>query len=75
LGGPFGDGLIHGLKLVAVAVVAQAVWDMARRLCPDLRRAGIALAAIVLLGLTASVYAQLIAIALGAALGLALCRD
>ena len=53
LGGPFGDGLIHGLKLVAVAVVAQAVWDMARRLCPDLRRAGIALAAIVLLGLTA----------------------
>ena len=71
LGGPLGDGLIHGLKLVAVAVVAQAVWDMARRLCPDLRRAGIALAAIVLLGLTASVYAQLIAIALGAVLGMA----
>lgn len=75
LGGPLGDGLIHGLKLVAVAVVAQAVWDMARRLCPDLRRAGIALAAVVLLGLTASVYAQLIAIALGAVLGLALCQD
>ena len=33
LGGPVGGGFIHGLKLVAVAVVAQAVWDMARRLC------------------------------------------
>ena len=42
LGGPFGAGLIHGLKLVAVAVVAQAVWDMARKLCPDWQRAGIA---------------------------------
>jgi chromate transport protein ChrA len=33
LGNAAGQGLIHGLKLVAVAVVAQAVWDMARRLC------------------------------------------
>ncbi len=28
-------GFIHGLKVVAVAVVAQAVWGMARSLCPD----------------------------------------
>ena len=28
-------GLIHGLKIVAVAIVAQAVWGMARSLCPD----------------------------------------
>lgn len=31
-------GVLHGLKLVAVAVVAQAVWGMARNLCPDARR-------------------------------------
>lgn len=75
LGGPVGAGLIHGLKLVAVAVVAQAVWDMARRMCPDHRRAGIALAALVLLSLLTTVYAQLIVIALGAAAGLLLCRS
>jgi chromate transporter len=73
LGGPVGGGLIHGLKLVAVAVVAQAVWDMARRLCPDQRRAAIALIAIGALSILTTVYAQLIVIALGAVLGLALC--
>ncbi|MEC5409437.1 chromate efflux transporter [Paraburkholderia sp. MPAMCS5] len=73
LGGPVGEGLIHGLKLVAVAVVAQAVWDMARRLCPDRRRAFIALAAIAVLTVLTTVYAQLIVIALGAALGFVLC--
>jgi chromate transporter len=74
LEGGLGDGLVHGLKLVAVAVVAQAVWDMARRLCPDRRRAAIALCAIATLGVLNTVYAQLIAIVLGAVLGLALCR-
>jgi chromate transporter len=69
LGGLAGAGIIHGLKLVAVAVVAQAVWDMARRLCPDHRRAAIALAAIALLSVLTTVYAQLIVIALGATLG------
>src|SRR5271166_4138642 len=43
--GPIGAGILHGLKLVAVAVVAQAVWGMARTLCPDRRRALIAAAA------------------------------
>jgi chromate transporter len=75
LGGPVGLGLVHGLKLVAVAVVAQAVWDMARRLCPDQRRAAIALIAIAVLGILTTVYAQLIVIALGAVLGLALCQQ
>ncbi|HKU00936.1 MAG TPA: chromate efflux transporter, partial [Paraburkholderia sp.] len=51
-----------------------AVWDMARRLCPDHRRAAIALASLALLSLLTTVYAQLIAIAAGALLGLALCR-
>ena len=74
LGGPVGAGVVHGLKLVAVAVVALAVRDMARRLCPDRRRAAIALASVALLSLLSSAYTQLIAIAAGALLGLALCR-
>jgi chromate transporter len=32
------EGVLHGLKVVAVAVVAQAVWGMARSLCPDAKR-------------------------------------
>ena len=36
---------IHGLKLVAVAVVAQAVWTMSRTLCPDTLRRAMAIAA------------------------------
>lgn len=37
-------GALHGLKLVAVAVVAQAVWGMARSLCTDTPRVTIAVA-------------------------------
>ncbi|MGN6579670.1 MAG: chromate efflux transporter [Bordetella sp.] len=74
LDGPVGAGLIHGLKLVAVAVVSQAVWDMARRLCPDRRRAAIALAAMAALAVLTTVYAQLIVIACGAVLGSIYCR-
>ncbi|WP_027820737.1 chromate efflux transporter [Paraburkholderia bannensis] len=73
LGGWAGNGALHGLKLVAVAVVAQAVWDMARRLCPDGRRAGIALFAIVMLAVLATAYASVLVIAVGALLGIGLC--
>lgn len=38
-------GLLHGLKVVAVAVVAQAVWGMARTLCPDAQRVTLAVIA------------------------------
>ena len=38
-------GILHGLKVVAVAVVAQAVWGMARTMCPDAKRATIAVLA------------------------------
>ena len=37
--GPVAEGFLHGLKLVAVAVVAQAIWGMARTLTPDRARA------------------------------------
>jgi chromate transporter len=48
-------GLLHGLKVVAVAVVAQAVWGMARTLCPDAARATLAvLAAIAVLAVPAA---------------------
>lgn len=46
LGGPISEGLVHGLKVAAVSIVAHALWGMARNLCSDLRRAGIALAAV-----------------------------
>lgn len=75
LGGTTGAGLLHGLKLVAVSIVAQAVWGMARALCPDRQRASIALVAtLILLASTASV-AQVAAIALGGVAGLWLCRS
>ena len=74
LGGPFGSGLLHGLKLVAVAIVAQAVWGMARTLCPDRERASIAAVASLFILLSASSVTQIAAILLGAVAGLGLCR-
>jgi chromate transporter len=49
LGHLSGAGWVHGLKLAAVAVVAQAVWGMGRKLCPDRTRRSIAVAAAALL--------------------------
>lgn len=74
VGGPAGAGALHGLKIVAVAVVAQAVWGMARSLCPDLQRAGVAVAAVVLLALVPGAAGMLGAIVAGAVAGLVLCR-
>lgn len=75
LSGPIGTGLLHGLKLVAVAIVAQAVLGMARALCPDRERASIAaVAALVVLSSTNSL-AQIATIALGGLAGLWLCRS
>ncbi|MDI4656873.1 chromate efflux transporter [Xanthobacter autotrophicus] len=69
------DGVLHGLKLVAVAVVAQAVWGMTRTLTPDRARAGIALAALALVVFAGSALGQVVAIALGALAGLILCAE
>ena len=74
LQGSLGTGLLHGLKLVAVAIVAQAVWGMARTLCPDRERATIALVATLVILISASSGAQILAIALGGVAGLWLCR-
>ncbi|MFP5300483.1 chromate efflux transporter [Cobetia sp. SIMBA_158] len=75
LEGPLASGVIHGLKLVAVAVVAQAIWGMARKLCPDLRRTCLALLAMLGLALAQGAWAQVGVIAMGAVLGSLLCRD
>jgi chromate transporter len=75
LGGPVGTGLIHGLKIVAVAVVAQAVWGMARTLTPDRERAGIALAAVLIVVFLAGSLGQVAAIVVGGLAGLWLCRN
>jgi chromate transporter len=75
LKGPVAAGLIHGLKLVAVAVVAQAVLGMARTLTPDARRAGIAMAAVLVVSFASAAVGQVAAIVLGALAGLILCRE
>lgn len=75
LGGPVGVGLLHGLKLTAVTIVAQAVWGMARNLCPDRQRASIAAVAALIILVSAASIAQIGAIVLGGLAGLWLCRS
>jgi chromate transporter len=69
-----GSGIFTGLKIVAVAIVAQAVWGMARTLTPDAKRASIAVGAALLTLFVAGSMGQVAAIVLGAVAGLALCR-
>ncbi len=60
---------LHGLKIVAVAIVAQAVWGMATTLCTDRLRVTLAIAAAIVALLVPTALGQLGAIALGAAVG------
>jgi chromate transporter len=60
---------VHGLKLAAVAVVAQAVWSMARTLAPDIPRALIALAAAALVLVLPTTLGQMATIALAGLVG------
>jgi chromate transporter len=60
---------LHGLKIVAVAVVAQAVWGMARSLCPDRARATLAVGAAVLALAVPSAAGQIGAIIAGGLIG------
>ncbi|GHA18315.1 chromate transporter [Devosia pacifica] len=72
--GPIGSGLLAGLKVVAVAIVAQAVWGMARALCPDRERASLAIGAVLLVVFVGGALGQVGAIVLGGTLGFWLCR-
>ena len=64
-----GGGWLHGLRLAAVAVVAQAVLAMARTLTPDRERATFAVAAAIAVLWVASPLIQLAVIAVGLSLG------
>jgi chromate transporter len=75
LGGPIFMGLLRGLKLVAVAIVAQATWGMARSLCPDRQRASIAALATTVILFSQSSIAQIAVIFAGGIAGYYLCRS
>jgi chromate transporter len=64
-----GTGWLHGLKVVAIAVVAQAVWGMAKSLCPDRIRGTVAILAAVFMLLWPSPWGQIVVILLGGLLG------
>jgi chromate transporter len=74
LGDVQGAAWLHGLRIAAAAVVAQAVWNMARRLCPDFPRAVLALAATgIVLGIPGA-YMQMGVLAAGLVMGLLFAR-
>ena len=68
-GGALDGGWLHGLKVVAVAVVAQAVWGMARGLCPDRERFTLAVLATLLVFAVPGAAGQLGAIVAGGVIG------
>ncbi len=68
------SGVVHGLKVAAVAVVAQAVWGMAKSLCPDRPRAGLAIFAALLTLLLPSAIGQVGAILVCGLIGWRLLR-
>ncbi len=67
-------GVLHGLKVVAVAVVAQAVWGMARTLCPDAPRVTLAVLAAGAVLAAPTPLVQLAVIIAGGMAGLAFLR-
>jgi chromate transporter len=75
LTGSIGSNLLHGLQLVAVAVVAQAVLTMQRTLAPDRLRIAFAILATGVTLFGPPQVSTLIAIAAGALAGLVLCRS
>jgi len=73
--GQLGTGLLTGLKIVAVAIIAQAVMGMAKSLAPDRSRASIAVVAAGSALLLAGSLGQIAAIAFGAVAGYCFCRE
>lgn len=75
LAGALGSGWLHGLKVVAVAVVAQAVLGMVRSLAPDRERATLAVVAAAIVLVVPTAWGQIGAIVLGGVVGLMLRRN
>nr|WP_175801137.1 chromate efflux transporter [Burkholderia anthina] len=71
-GMPVAAGALHGLRIVSVAVIAQAVWGMARTLCPDARRVTLMAAAACLALLVPAAWLQVVVIVAAGAAGLVL---
>jgi len=71
-GDALASGALHGLKIVAVAIVAQAVWGMARALCPDTPRRVLMLVAAALALLVPGAFGQLAIILCAGLAGVAL---
>lgn len=67
-------GWLHGLKVAAVAVVAQAVWGMAKNLCPDAQRFSLAVIAAIITIVWPTSLGQLVAIGMGIVAGCAFLR-
>ena len=67
-----GAGWLLGLKIAAVAVVAQAVWGMARTLCPDRERASIAIVAALIVTAWPTAWGQVLVIVVAGLVGLRL---
>ncbi len=74
-GDDVGFGALHGLKVVAVAVVAQAVWTMAKNLCPDAKRATLAVLATIAVLAVPSPFVQVGVIVVGGLIGWAMLRS
>ena len=68
-GGLAGAPVVHGLKVAAVAIIAQAVWGMGRSLCPDRPRAALTIVTALICVALPTALGQVGAIALGAAVG------
>lgn len=70
-----GAGWLHGLKLAAVAVVAQAVWGMGKKLCTDRARVTLCIGSAAVLLAAPGAVAQLGVIAAGGLVGFWRYRD
>jgi chromate transporter len=68
-------GWLHALKVVALAVVAQAIWSMGFKLCPDKKRISLMAVTCVITVLLPSVWTQLVMLALAGAAGIYLLKE
>lgn len=74
LSGHVGEAVIHGLKIVAFGVVADAVLGMSKKLCPDIQRATIAILSAAVLLIIGNAWIQLLVVIGGAVAGMYLCK-
>ncbi|MBA6413388.1 chromate efflux transporter [Parahaliea sp. F7430] len=75
LSGAIGEAAVHGLKLVACAVVADAVLGMSKKLCPDALRRTIAVLSAAALLVASSAVAQLTVVIVAAVIGAYFIRE